>query len=71
LVAATVSVDDAPAVTEVGLAAMVTVGEGVVDALTVTVVVAELFPPAPVAVAVYVAVADGLTDCVPPVDAKV
>jgi hypothetical protein len=56
---------------EVGLAAIVTVGEGVVDDPTVTVVVADVFPPAPVAVAVYVVVAVGLTDWVPPVDASV
>jgi hypothetical protein len=56
---------------EVGLAAIVTVGEGVVDDPTVTVVVADVFPPAPVAVAVYVVVAVGLTDWVPPVEASV
>jgi hypothetical protein len=56
---------------DVGLAAIVTVGAVVVDDPTVRVVVAEVFPPAPVAVAVYVVVADGLTDCVPPVAAKV
>jgi hypothetical protein len=52
LVAVTVSVDDPPAVIEVGLAAILTVGAGLVDAPTVTVVDAEIFPPAPVAVAV-------------------
>ena len=70
-VAATVNVDDPPKATEVGVAAIVTVGAGVVDEPTVTVVVADVFPPAPVAVAVYVVVADGLTACVPPVDASV
>lgn len=34
---------------------------------TVTVAAAVAFPPAPVAVAVYVVVALGFTDCVPPV----
>jgi hypothetical protein len=52
LVVATVKVDDPPVATDAGLAAIVTVGAGLVDALTVTVVVAEVFPPAPVAVAV-------------------
>jgi hypothetical protein len=48
-VAVTVSVDEFPAVIEVGLEAMLTVGAGLV---TVTVAVAEIFPPVPVAVAV-------------------
>jgi hypothetical protein len=51
-VAATVKVDEAPAVIEAGLALMVTVGAGVVVAFTVTVAVAEAFPPAPTAVTV-------------------
>jgi hypothetical protein len=50
LVAATVSVDVAPAATEVGSAVMVTVGP--VEAPTVTVAVAVVFPPDPLAVAV-------------------
>jgi hypothetical protein len=49
LVAATVNVDDPPAVIEVGLAVMLTVGAAA--GVTVTVVAAEAFPPAPVAVA--------------------
>jgi hypothetical protein len=48
LVAITVKVDELPVTIEVGLAVMATVGTG--D--TVTVVPAEAFPPAPVAVAV-------------------
>jgi predicted membrane-bound spermidine synthase len=71
LVAATVNVDDPPGLIDVGLAAMVIVGEGVVEDPKVTVVDAEVFPPAPIAVAVYVVVVVGLTDCVPPVADKV
>jgi hypothetical protein len=37
---------------EVGFAVMVTVAGGVKPAVTVTIAVAEAFPPAPVAVAV-------------------
>jgi hypothetical protein len=48
LVAVTVKVDELPDVIEAGFAVMLTVGAG--D--TVTVVLAEAFPPAPVAVAV-------------------
>jgi hypothetical protein len=48
LVAVTVKVDELPVTIEVGLAVMLTVGAGA----TVTVVPAEAFPPAPVAVAV-------------------
>jgi hypothetical protein len=48
LLAVTVKVDELPELIEGGLAVMVTVG----DAATVTVVVAVVFPPAPVAVAV-------------------
>jgi hypothetical protein len=62
LVAATVNVDDPPGAIELGLAVIVTVGDGLTAPPTVTVVVAEVFPPAPVAVAVYVVVAVGLTD---------
>jgi hypothetical protein len=47
LVAATVNVDVAPAAIEVGFAVMVTVGPP-----TVTVAVAVVFPPDPLAVAV-------------------
>jgi hypothetical protein len=48
LVAATVKVDELPATIEVGLAVMPTVG----GVATVTVAVAVILPPAPVAVAV-------------------
>jgi hypothetical protein len=70
LLAVTVSVEEPSEVIDVGLAAMETVGAGFVVALTVTVAVEAIVPPAPVAVAVYVVVADGLTDCVPPVVAN-
>lgn len=50
-VAATVKIDELPAVTEVGLAVMATVG-ATVTAVTVTTAVAVFLPPAPVAVAV-------------------
>lgn len=56
---------------DVGLAAIVTVGAGLVDALTVTVAVEVADPPAPLAVAVYVVVAAGVTDWVPPVGCRV
>jgi hypothetical protein len=49
LVAVTVSVEELPEVMDVGLAVMLTVGAAVV---TVTVAVADFFPPVPVAVAV-------------------
>jgi len=49
-VAVTVSVDELPLVIDVGLAEMVT--EGAVTGVTVTIAVAEVFPPGPVAVAV-------------------
>jgi hypothetical protein len=67
--AATVSVDEPPAVIEAGFAEIVTVGA---DAVTVTVAVAVAgdVPAAPLAVAVYVVVAAGLTACVPPVAAS-
>jgi hypothetical protein len=71
LLAVTVNVEELPDVTDVGLAAIATVGTGFVDALTVTVAVEVAEPPAPVAVAVYVVVADGLTACVPPVGCRV
>jgi hypothetical protein len=52
-VAATINVDVPPALTEVGFAAIVTVGAGGgVPATTVTVVTADAFPPVPVAFAV-------------------
>jgi hypothetical protein len=47
---------------------MVTVGAGFAEIVTVAVAVAD--PPGPVALAVYVVVADGLTACVPPVAAR-
>ena len=62
--AVTVRVDESPAVMDVGLAVMLTVGAGF--AVTVTVAAAEEVPPGPVAVAVYVVVFDGFTVCVPP-----
>jgi hypothetical protein len=49
-VAVTVKVDELPAVIEVGLAVIATVGAG--PAVIETVAVAEAFPPVPVAVAV-------------------
>jgi hypothetical protein len=51
-VAVTVNRDELPAVIDAGLAVMLTVGAGLVDALTVTVAVEVIVPPAPVAVAV-------------------
>jgi hypothetical protein len=50
-VAATVNVDEFPEVIEEGFATMVTVGAGVETAVTVTIAVAEVLPPAPVAAA--------------------
>jgi hypothetical protein len=52
LVAVTVKVEELPALMDVGLAAMFTVGGGVVTALTVTVAVAVALLVVPVAVAV-------------------
>jgi hypothetical protein len=49
-VAVTVKVDELPAAIEVGLAVIATVGAEF--AVIVTVAVADVFPPAPVAVAV-------------------
>jgi transketolase N-terminal domain/subunit len=66
LVAATVRVEEAPSVILAGAAVMVTVG-AVGAAFTVTTALAVALPPLPVAVAVYVVVAAGETDCVPPV----
>jgi hypothetical protein len=53
-VAATVNVDEPPEVIEIGLAVMLTVGRaaGVPGGVTVTVAVAVIVPPAPVAVVV-------------------
>ncbi len=70
-VALTVSVDDVSAVTEGGFAVRETVGAGVVAAPTVTVADAVAVPPLPVAVAVYVVVAEGVIAWVPPVAAIV
>jgi hypothetical protein len=66
LVALTDSVEDAPAAIEAGLAKIPTVGA----APTVTIAVAVVLPPEPVAVTVYVVVTFGLTDCDPPVAAR-
>jgi hypothetical protein len=60
LVAVTVNKDELPAVIDAGLAVMATVGAGF--GVTVMVVDCELFPPGPVAVAVYIVVLAGLTD---------
>jgi hypothetical protein len=49
--AITINSDEAPEVIEVGFAVMLTVG-ATAGGSTVTVAVAEIFPPAPVAVAV-------------------
>jgi hypothetical protein len=49
-VATTVNVDEPPKATEVGFAVMLTLGARI--ALTVTVAVAEVFPPGPVTAAV-------------------
>jgi hypothetical protein len=51
-VAVTVKVDELPETIEVGFAMMLTVGAGFVIEVTVTVAVAEVFPPVPVAAAV-------------------
>ena len=63
--AVTVKVDELPDVIEAGSAVMVTVGAGI--AVTDTIAMAEAWPPAPFATAVYVVVAAGLTACVPPI----
>ena len=68
-VAVTVSVEELPVVMAVGVATIVTVGA--LGAVTVIVVLAVVVPPGPVAVAVYVVVAAGVTACVPPVAANV
>jgi hypothetical protein len=64
LAALTIKVDELPDAMEVGFAVMVTVGAA--GGTTVTVALAEVVPPAPVAAAVYVVVAMGLTVCLPP-----
>ena len=68
-VAATVRVEALPSITVFGFAVIVTVGAGFAE--TVTVVAAWTVPPGPVAVAVYVVLEIGLTDCTPPLDASV
>ena len=68
LSALTVRVDVLPDTIEAGFAVIVTVGAGF--AVTVTTAVAVTVPLAPVAVAVYVVVAAGVTVCVPPVAAR-
>jgi hypothetical protein len=68
LVADTVKVDELPDTTEPGLAAMLTAGAG---RLTVNFAVDVVVPPVPVADAVYVVVALGLTVCVPPLGCSV
>jgi hypothetical protein len=50
LVAVIVKVDEFPEITDVGLAMILTVGAGF--AVTITVALAEAFPPGPVAAAV-------------------
>jgi hypothetical protein len=53
LAAVTVNVEEPPALIDVGLAAMATVGiPGGGTGTTVTIATADAFPPAPVAVAV-------------------
>jgi hypothetical protein len=52
LVAETVKVEEAPAITDVGLAVMETFGAGLVTGVTVTVALAEACPPLPEATAV-------------------
>lgn len=71
LVAVTVNRDELPDAMDAGFAMMLTVGAGGNAAATVIVTVVETVPPFPVAVAVYVVVAVGLTDCVPPVGWRV
>lgn len=53
-----------PAVIMAGFAVMVTVATGTF--VTVTVALAEALPLVPLAAAVYVVVAAGFTNCVPP-----
>ncbi len=70
LVAVTVNMDEPPEVIDAGLAVIVMVGCDGADP-TVIVVAAVVLPPGPVAVAVYVVVAVGLTDFVPPLACRV
>lgn len=71
-VAVTVNVDEFPALIVAGVATRVTVAGGGGGAEeTVTVAVALALPPLPEAFAVYVVVVAGVTDCVPPVAARV
>lgn len=65
-VATTVRVEDVPEATLVGFAVMVTVAATGAVIVTVTEPVAGVVPAAPVAVAVYVVVAEGVTVCDPP-----
>jgi hypothetical protein len=67
LVALIERVDEFPDPIVAGLAEMLIVGAGFPAGVTVTIAVAETFPEAAVAAAVYVVVFDGLTGCVPPV----
>jgi hypothetical protein len=64
-VAATVNVDDPPETIVVGFALMLTVGVGFASTVTIAGGVELTVPPGPVAVAVYVVVAVGLTVCKP------
>ena len=66
--AVTLNIDELPEMIEVGLAVILTFGVGF--GVTVTVVLADDLPPLPIATAVYVVVAVGLTSCVPPLDCK-
>jgi len=69
-VADTVTTEELPVAIVVGLAVMVAVGvpdePPLPPVVTVIITLAEAVPPAPVAVAVYVAVEVGLTDTAPP-----
>lgn len=65
-VAVTVKIEEPPAVTDAGFAVIVTVGAPEPEDETVMVDSAFAEPPGPVALAVYVVVAAGLTLCVPP-----
>lgn len=69
LTALTVRTDELPTVMDVGFAVMLTVGGAV--AVTVSVALAEVVPPRPVAPAVYVVVEVGWTDWVPPLGGRV
>jgi len=69
-VAVIVRIDELPAVIDEGVAVIVTVGVADPADETVMVEFAVAEPPGPVAVAVYVVVAAGLTVCVPPASGK-